>query len=97
MKLATCLVLGFRVSDIQHIFFKKGEMQIEMAIFTALPNDLSSRSFPALRAPSRCTAGQFCKFTDPAWYNSTSEPTTLLIISRSLSPCFGSTGGLPER
>lgn len=40
-------------------------MQIEMAIFTALPNDLSARSFPALRAPSRCTAGQF---TDPAWY-----------------------------
>ena len=35
---------------------------------TALPNDLRARSFPALRAPSRCTAGQFCKFTDPAWY-----------------------------
>lgn len=45
-----------------------GEMQIEMAIFTALQNDLSARSFPALRAPSRCTAGQFCKFTDLAWY-----------------------------
>ena len=68
MKLATCLVWSFRVSEIQHIFFMKGEMQIEMAIFTALPNDLSARSFPALRAPSRCTVGQFCKFTDPAWH-----------------------------
>ena len=66
MKLTTCFVWSFRVSDIQHKFFMKGEIQIEMAIFTALPNDLSARSFSALRAPSRCTAGQFCKFTGPA-------------------------------
>ena len=70
----------------------QGEMQIEMAVFTALPNDLSARSFPALGAPSRCTAGQFCKFTDPAWYKRAND-LLACYLSKS-SPLFWIDRGL---